>query len=160
MLGPSLRRSWVTLLSNGTRMGGRFVNAGTDIESVVVPSTSGSGSGLWVAAAIDDGYLKMCLINVTVFGGMAYAYVSGARMTDSQDATWTTQRLQREVIAVNNFYFGNSFVCMSGAFGVCTMPVSTANGNGFGISVLDYSIIGPPTSQPTSCKSSCVCLYI
>ena len=134
-------------------MGGRFVNAGEDIPSVVVPSTS--GSGLWIAAVIDAGYMKMCLINVTVFRGVAYAYISGARMTDSQDATWTTQILQREVVAVNNFYFGNSFVCMSGAFGICTTPVSSADGNGFGVPVLDYSIIGPPTSQPSARKCSC-----
>ena len=129
-------------------LGGKFVNGGQPVPGVVLPASIGKGS--WIAAAVDDGYLKMCLINVTVAGSMAYAYVAEARMTYAQDSTWTTQSLFGNTIAVNDFYFTNSYVCMDGGFGICTKPVSSSDELGFGVYSLDYSIIGPPTMAPTS----------
>ena len=123
------------------------MNAGQPIPCVVVPAEAGNGT--WIAAAVDAGYLKMCRINVTVVGDIAYASLAGARMTNAQNPSWTTRSLHGNGAAINDFYFRNSFLCLTAAFGICTTPVSSANGLGFGVYSLDYSIIGPPSMGPT-----------
>jgi len=92
-------------------MGGQYVNAGTEIPCVVLPTAYGPVA--WIAAVVDAGYLKMCLINVTVSGRIAYAYTSGARMTHAQDPTWTTESLRSNGAIVNDFYF-KKMLCLYG----------------------------------------------
>ena len=109
-----------------------------------------SNPGVWVIGALDGGYLQMVEVTVTVVAHNAYAYVSGAKMSD----TFPYASLEGYGSVMYRYYYTNSFTCMNGGFGLCTTPVSTYADPGFGIPVLEYSIHSPPTSAPTTVPSA------
>ena len=126
-------------------MGGGFVNGGgRSLHAITYRDLS--NPGLWVFGVLDGVYLKMVEVTVTVFAENAYAYVSGARMATG----FPYRSLVGYGSMMYSYYYTNSFVCMTGGFGLCTKPVSSYADPGFGVPSLEYSIHSPPTSTPTT----------
>ena len=146
LLGPCLvDLSLLFLLSNSTLMGGGYISAGKQPLHAAA-FRNDSAPGVWILGVLDAGYLKMVEVTITVTAQVAYAYVSGARMTDKYSHP-SVLGYGPEIL---RFYYSNSFVCMTGGFALCTKPVSTSSDPGFGVASLEYSIQSPPSPNPTA----------
>ena len=126
-------------------MGGGYIDAGRRSLNAAAFRNE-SAAGVWILGVLDAGYLKMVEVTVTVTAQEAYAYVSGARMTNKYSHS-TLVGYGPEILL---YYYSDSFVCMTGGFAICTKPVSTSSDPGFGVSSLEYSIHSPPSPNPTT----------